>query len=259
MLEDEERVKKMLRRAVRTEVASPALRAKIQERIRAKHTFNFFPLTKGRAAIAACLLVALGLGAWIVGASFERGETANAIVSSESNLTLSDGTKRILNIGLGDHLHCAVDNRFTVGHLGFLFRDLETQHAGLRHLIAEKMGDAYKIIGAHRCEDGGREFDHIILRREEAIISLVVTAKRDDESFASEPGAPQLQAAGAALYAGQTNGYTVTGFESRDHLAFIASNLPANENLRLAASVAPFVRDYLARSETASASAKRRT
>jgi len=45
MLEDEERVKKMLRRAVRTEVASPALRAKIQERIRAKHTFNFFPLT----------------------------------------------------------------------------------------------------------------------------------------------------------------------------------------------------------------------
>jgi len=237
MLEDEERVKKMLRRAVRTEVASPALRAKIQERIRAKHTFNFFPLTKGRAAIAACLLVALGLGAWIVGASFERGETANAIVSSESNLTLSDGTKRILNIGLGDHLHCAVDNRFTVGHLGFLFRDLETQHAGLGHLIAEKMGDAYKIIGAHRCEVGGREFDHIILRREEATISLVVTAN----------------------YAGQTNGYTVASFESRDHLAFIASNLPANENLRLAASVAPFVRDYLARSETASASAKRRT
>ncbi|MDQ3258300.1 MAG: hypothetical protein M3458_06990 [Acidobacteriota bacterium] len=48
----------------------------------------------------------------------------------------------------------------------------------------------------------------------------------------------------------------VAGFESRDHLAFIASNLPANENLHLAASVAPSVRDHLARSETAGASAK---
>ncbi len=100
MFEEQERVRRLLRLAVRSEIASPALRAKIQEQTRARRQpFNFFSTPKRWMAIAACLLVALSLAAWRIGLSSSHAETASALVTSDLNPTLSDETKRILGSG----------------------------------------------------------------------------------------------------------------------------------------------------------------
>ena len=43
--------------------------------------------------------------------------------------------------------------------------------------------------------------------------------------------------------------YEVTGFETRDYLAFVVLKLPKRQNGSMAAAVAPVVRDFLANRE----------
>jgi hypothetical protein len=57
-------------------------------------------------------------------------------------------------------------------------------------------------------------------------------------------------ASGVPLHASLMQNYEVTGFETRDYLAFLVSNLQKQESDAIAANIAPAVRDYLARMES---------
>ena len=70
------------------------------------------------------------------------------------------------------------------------------------------------------------------------------------EAFSEEKIASLLEAAGVRLCSTRLTDYEVTGFETRDHLVFIVSDLVKEKNRQIAASLALAVRDYLAKLES---------
>jgi hypothetical protein len=104
------------------------------------------------------------------------------------------------------------------------------------------------MVMAHRCHVENREFVHLILRNQDRVCSLTIT-KKNGESFPSDDAGAIEQATTVPTYRARTRDYEVTGFETRDYLGFVVSNLSASDNRMLASSLAPAVREFLARLE----------
>jgi hypothetical protein len=66
------------------------------------------------------------------------------------------------------------------------------------------------------------------------IVSLILTRKKYGESLVG------------GIHQTGVDRFQVVGFESHDYLAYVISDLDAQQNLQLAANLAPTVRDYLA-------------
>jgi hypothetical protein len=88
----------------------------------------------------------------------------------------------------------------------------------------------------------------MILKSDEKVLSLVIT-KKNGEAFPESAALDVSRAAGTPLYEAPLQGYEVAGFETRDYLGFIISNLAQEDNLQIASTLAPVVRDFLARME----------
>ena len=121
--------------------------------------------------------------------------------------------------------------------------------AGLVAVARQKVPADYRILLAHKCDYQGRNFVHVTLKNDRSLVSLIVSRKNAAETFSTEKLAPAAQESGVAIYQAGVRHYEVTGFESRDHLAFVVSDLGSEKNLQLTASLAPAVRDFLARLE----------
>ncbi len=246
------RLKNMLRSAVRAEEVPPALRAKIQTGIRASRPagrfspVSMFSLTRGHIAIAASLLAALCLGVWVVFAVMDGVRDTNATLQARLNPTLSEQTRQNLNVGLGDHVHCAIDNGFWVEHFDIINRDLGNEYAALVTLVEGNLGRDYTISAAHTCLVNEREFAYLIFRNRDKTLSVILT-KKDGEDFTPDDW---MEVSGAPLHRGRTEDYAVAGFETGEHLAFVVSNLNPDENTRIAERIAPSVRRLLISPQT---------
>ena len=237
-LEERKRMKNLLRRAVQAEVAPASLRAKIHSQTHESRPAYPFALTNQRMAIAASLAVILGLGTWGAVSIWSGSRNVAATLTSESNPTLSEAAMRVLDIGLGDHVHCAIDNNLNVRYVGLKTSELGGEYAALIPVVREHVGANFEVISAHNCFVGEREFTHLILEDRTAIVSVVIT-KRLGEEFPANDRFAYVEKSGTQLYSGRTPDYAVTGFEAGEHLAFVASNLNESENLRIASQVAP--------------------
>ena len=117
-LESRTQVRTALRNAVQQEVVPAGLRAKIQNRLREsegqKDTVPFWSRLILVAASAAALSIA-GVGAY-------------RVWSLRHPAGLSQLTATILKIGVGDHIHCAIDSQFAKQHA-----TLEEMSQPLRH------------------------------------------------------------------------------------------------------------------------------
>jgi hypothetical protein len=134
----------------------------------------------------------------------------------------------VLNVGLRAHLDCAVLRKYSKqGQLGGEF-------AGLAPLIQAKLPANFRILQGHRCEAGGRQYVQFIVASSDKLLSLVLTRKQPGESLSG------------GIYQEGVDRFQVVGFESHDYLVYIISDLDAQQNLRLAAGLAPTVREYLA-------------
>ncbi len=243
-LESRARVKSLLQRAVSQETAPAALRARIQESIRATQPVTIFGFSRQQMALAACAFVAMCLGVW--GVLQERnGGRVNLDAS------LSEQMRKVLNIGLRDHVHCALDNEVKKDFFTFekVPAAVRTEYVELISSVKRQVGDNYEVA-AHNCAVDGREFIHVILKRGENVLSLVMT-KGNGERFESVAHVASFDAASAPLYRGRLQGLEVVGLETPSHLAFVVSNLPEKESLQFASNVAPSVRDFLAKMEAA--------
>ena len=119
------------------------------------------------------------------------------------------------------------------------------QYAGLVPLVKEKVPDEYRIILAHRCSYQGRNYIHMVLKGPSALVSLVITRKNSGESFPNFKLAAVMQPAGVPVYRGGVERFQVAAFETPAYLAFLISDLPAENNLQLAAGLAPGVHEFL--------------
>ena len=248
-LEAKTRMKNLLQKAVLRDGAPAAMRDRIRRDIRNSPDAWWSPRTHLMqwALVAAAALV-LFVGGWSVLHSYNLRRPQPRSVEA-TLLRPEIPNADLLNIGLVDHINCAVvhgqqDRRLTPEQMS---ERLGSDYAGLVPVVEEK-APGFNIVVAHRCHVEAREFVHLILRNQERVCSLVIT-KKNGEAFPADEAAAIEQAASVATYRARTRDYEVTGFETRDFLGFVVSNLSASGNRMLASSLAPAVRDFLAKLE----------
>jgi hypothetical protein len=215
-------------------------------------------------ALAACLLLAVGLGlvALLHQMSLRRIR-AVASNSPPANYSPEVNAGTPLNVlkgeltrnAVGDHRDCAIQFRLAERPI-----DLET--AGKKYdpvyvnltkaLFAEDGGappDA-EFVEAHSCVFAGRRFAHIVLKYHGRKVSFLVTSiPRDGETIGATapPVGQQL-----AIACSQSDGYQVSCFQVAHHAVFVVSDLSEVENLSLARALAPSVTAHITRTESAS-------
>jgi len=241
-LQDRARLKVQLKRAVMQEYAPAALRERIGSNLRQSRGFSFNTFSLSLAA-AAVLVIAM--------VTFFTSSPARKPLSLQAQVAPGDVTGQILKIGFDDHVFCSIDHQladkqFTPEQMS---EKLGPEYAGLVELVKGKMPRDLTVVVAHRCGYQGREFVHLIMRNQSDIVSLVITRK-NGEAFPTDGVAAIVQAAGGLIYQAAWANQQVAGLETRDHLVFVVSNETNDTNLQIASSLAPSVRDFLARLES---------
>lgn len=178
------------------------------------------------AAAAAVILCAVLVGLWR-----ERTNPEQAILRKTSGRLAA-----VLNVGLRDHLRCAVFRKYSKQPVpaSRMAADLGPGFADLVPLVEAKLPRDFRIIQGHHCEAGGRQYTHLIIAGGGKVVSLLLTRKESGESL------------GGGIYQAGVDRFQVVGFESHGYLAYVISDLSAQQTLQLAASLAPPLREYLA-------------
>ncbi len=156
-----------------------------------------------------------------------------------------------IRVGLGDHVHCSFFRKFAKDPPTFdqMAKKMGPDWVGLVPLVEERVPDEYRVMLAHRCGYRGRKFVHLALQSDEELLSVVITEKRAGDAFSRENLISLLDRSGISIYGQGVERFQTAGFESRDYLAFVVSDLTREGNLKLAASLAPAVSRFLARLE----------
>jgi rSAM/selenodomain-associated transferase 1 len=186
--------------------------------------------------LAAAAMIAVLIGSW---AALDSMNSRKA-QSFEASL---DQSAQVLKIGLSDHINCAVmhgqaNRRFTPEQMA---ERMGADYIGLVPVVKEKAPAGYEVVVAHKCHTDKREFVHMILKNEDKVLSLIIT-KKSGEAFPKNAALEVIEAAGIPLYEARMQDYEVAGFETRDYLGFIVSNLSKDDNLQIASTITPAVR-----------------
>jgi anti-sigma factor (TIGR02949 family) len=218
------RVRTALQTAVRATTVPPGLDAKVQRAVRAERPrrISTWYMVAAAAVVIICMAT-LEL--------MHHRTTPEQAILDKTQGRLAE----LLNIGLRDHLHCAVFRKYSKQPEGSaqMSADLGPEFAGLAPVIQAKMPAGFRIIQGHHCQAGNRTYIHFIAFNGTRLLSLVLTRKAPDESLngISQEGVDR---------------YQVVGFESHGYLIYVISDLDPQQNLQLAANMAPVVREYLA-------------
>jgi len=241
-LEDRVRIKSQLKRAVKKDHAPVALRERISSDLRRRRGFKFSSFSFVLAAAAAMLVIML--------TTFFTFSSRTKPLSLQAHVATNDSEGQVLKIGFEDHVFCAIDHQlanrqFTVEQMS---EKLGPEYAGLIDVVRAKMPNPFTVIVGHRCHYQKREFIHLIMRNQDEVVSLIITRK-NGESYPSSDAATAMQAAGIQIHQSDWHNIQVAGMETKDFLVFVVSNDAKEENARIASSLAPSVRDFLARLE----------
>jgi hypothetical protein len=130
-----------------------------------------------------------------------------------------------------------------------MLEKLGPEYGGLLKVVKEFVPSEYRVVMGHRFSYRGRKFVHLALKSDTKLISLVITRKVEGESFAKNGLRPAIAHAGIAIYRGSVQRFAIAGFESREHLAYLVSDLGEQPNLNMAAALAAPIQDLLSKLE----------
>ncbi len=249
LLETRARMKQLVKEAVTKEEAPLELAMALRDRFRSERR-SFFAFDTARWMMAAAAVVLLAIGGiftleWGRVVSFNRNQGGLQTVSAR----IGD----LLRVGLIDHVHCAIVLKQWERFMSFADMKANTGRSALGPEFIElvpaiqaKLGDDFKMVLGHRCTANGRRYVHLILTgKNEAILSVVITEKREGESFTQAEAVAVINAVGIPIYRDQLGKYEIAGFESAKYLAYVVSNLDRQSNLNIASVVAPVVHAHL--------------
>lgn len=244
-LETRVRIRASLQTAVRRQEVPPGIERRIRSEIREQSPIRLWPFAYSlrlMSAVAALLLISAGIGIVLRSRRELSPQERDAYLGR-----ISSRLAPILQVGLRDHVHCAVFRKYPKDPPAFteMARDLGPQYAGLVPLVKARVPDEFRVFLAHRCSVQGRNYVHLILRSPSSLLSLIVTRKNPGESFPAAQMPPVIQAAGVTVYRAGATQFQVTAFETPVYLAFFISDLPEKRNLQLAAALAPPVQEFL--------------
>jgi anti-sigma factor (TIGR02949 family) len=226
-LETRARIRTQLQTAVRASPMPVDLEAKVRRAVR--RSVNAPRPRTGLWAVAAAVLVIVCVA--LVNRLRLESDPEEAILRKTSGRLAA-----VLNVGLRDHLHCAIFRKYSKQPetAREMAADLGPGFADLAPLIQAKLTGDFRIIQAHRCDAGGRQYTHFIITGGGKIASLVLTR--------GQPGERLI----GGIHQTGVDRFQVVGFESPDYLAYVISDLDAQQNLQLAANLAPTLREFLA-------------
>ncbi len=238
-------LKDRLKTSVRSVMAHPDLQRRIRDSVRAVATpatprHNW---TRAAVAMAATLVICLG-----VTIAYQLGHLRLTASSQESYIaTISQRVSNVMRIGLGDHVHCAVfrKQRKNPPSPEQMVNEMGPEYKDLIAVVKEQAPQGYQVVMAHQCRYHRRKFVHVTATYGSKLISLVIARRGDGESFEADKLVSQLTAAGIPMYQTSVQRFNIAGFETRDHLVYVVSDLGQRENLDVMTAFAPRVRDTL--------------
>lgn len=242
MTEENEQWRRRLQEAVQRTESPPELRARIRiaiDEAPARKRFRWNGMPVAASALGLCVALA---------AVYQAGELRFTAEQQESYIaSILPRVAPVFGVGLGDHVHCTVYRKFPKLRkpLGELVQNLEPRFHGLAQLVSNKMPDPYQVVLAHQCKYKGRKFVHVAMTDEEKIVSLIVAKKDGGEGFSASMLKPALEREGIPVYQAGVQRFQVAGFENREYLVYVVSDLDETRNREVLARLAPGVRDFI--------------
>jgi anti-sigma factor RsiW len=201
------------------ELRHKALAASPWERIMA------FKLPLIAAAVASLILVLAGSMLFVFNKRPDKNYPLTASVMTET-----------VKLAVGDHENCAI--RFALKEkpipLKVAAKEYGSFYDGLDKTVTDaiKSGD-YKFIEAHSCEYEGQRFAHIVLKHGDKVVSILI-ARTD------------VLDRNPATALGQFDGYQAASYGGIGFALFVISDLPEQDNLKLASDLSPAIAGHMA-------------
>jgi len=245
-VESRTRIKARSKSAVQNQSIPEDLEARVRAALR-QDSRSSFAWTRWASAAAAILVVAVGL--WVEVPRWTRPalpELADRRGQDVFIQKASASLSAVLKVGLGDHIHCSIFRKYPKDppSVDEMAQKLGPAYQDLVPLVKARVPDEYRIILAHQCGYQGRRFVHLTLTNGSSLLSLVITRKQPGESMQALTVSDH--ASGVAVYQAAAQNYDVAGFETDQFLAYVVSDLGAQQNLQIAYALAPSVHQFLA-------------
>jgi hypothetical protein len=122
---------------------------------------------------------------------------------------------------------------------------LGPKYQELAPLVKRHVPADYKLVLGHECRYHKRRFVHLSMQGESRLLSLIITAKRDGESFDVEGILPDLVHSGIPLYTSGADRFKIAAMETDAFLVYFVSDLPAGENVELMRAMASDLHAFL--------------
>ncbi len=204
--------------------------ARVEEDRDRRDSNNRFWLYSMVGSLAAALLL------W-AGYNLFNTSGADAPVLAETPVVVDDGIPidTLLQVGMTDHMRCAVKNfsgKVPTASMEKMKMGIGEAYEMAVPIITEGIDEADLIV-AHRCSFHGREYVHFVLKGEnDLLISVAMTKRLPDESLQDRVAAADTTVGDRSIYRTDIDGFEIAGFETADHLVFVASTLSVERNLR---------------------------
>ena len=193
-------------------------------------------------AVAAALILAVG--------GYELNKTPR--LDSEEALLgrLSALTSPILRVGLQDHIHCAMFQKYPAQGptLEQLTTQLGADFRGLVQIVQAHVPNGLRVIEAHHCTFGERRYIHVVARQGEQLLSLVITLRSPGEAFENDLKTV-ISEAGVNLYTAGHGDFQIAGFETGPYLVYLISNTSQPKNLAVMRAMTPALREVFRKIE----------
>ena len=195
-------------------------------------------------ALAACLILAAGIGTVIFRASHSVQNSNRELVSISPNASITKELPNLVKASLaksavGDHRDCAIDFRLSE-------KPIDLDEAGRKYdpsyinlsqaVLAGNLPEGLDFLAAHSCVFETRRFAHMVLRYQGRLVSLLITD--NEETRATGVSLPQTVDQDAVFECSQFDGYRVSCLHTRRHAIFVVSDLSEAANLALARALA---------------------
>ncbi|HWF10661.1 MAG TPA: hypothetical protein VG297_19470 [Bryobacteraceae bacterium] len=143
-------------------------------------------------------------------------------------------SNQLFDLGLEAHTRCALAGTYPA---------LSPRFAPMPQALLGAAGTR-EAVSAHQCTIEDREYVHVILRIDAMLVSVLLTQKRDQETFPREFAGRTEEASGVTLHETRRAEKSVAAFESGNWLGYVISGLPEEKNSQLARKLVPVIDRY---------------
>ena len=244
-LELRRRLRQRLKSAVENSATAPYLSTRVLATLRAtEHNRGWRAWQRQILAAAAVVVIMVG----VTSVAYQLGHLRFTTSMQESYIAnVSNRIPAILRVGLGDHVHCAVFRKFPKEppSLADMSGALGPEYRGLLDAVQQRIPAGFQLVMAHKCKYHGRQFVHLSLKNDSQLISLVITRRQPGEGFSDSELLPVVKEGNLPVYADHVQRFGISGFETKDHLAYLVSDLPNETNSELMLALAPGIQAVL--------------